>query len=207
MGLVYDLFGNGKTAVKYSLNRYNLSRTTGIAANYNPLLSQTATLPWVDVNRNDVADGALRCTGFPSRIVKSTSRASRPTTASPRSNEYGKYPRTWNLESGLEVSHELLGGLSVTGSWWKGDFHNLTNTVNQSWSAADYSPYTWYNPTTGEPFTVYARTTAATRGRPATSTPSTRNARTSTGRTTSSRGGVSRAAARSAAASRMSANV
>ena len=61
MGLVYDLFGNGKTAVKYSLNRYNLSRTTGIAANYNPLLSQTATLPWVDKNRNDVAEGSLRC--------------------------------------------------------------------------------------------------------------------------------------------------
>src|SRR4029453_16743209 len=61
LGLVYDLFGNGKTAVKYSLNKYNLSRTTGIAANYNPLLSQTATLPWRDVNGNDVADGSLRC--------------------------------------------------------------------------------------------------------------------------------------------------
>ena len=28
-------------------------------------------------------------------------------------NEYGEYPRTWNLEQGVEVSHELLGGLSV----------------------------------------------------------------------------------------------
>ncbi len=37
MALVYDLMGNGRTAIKYSLNRYNLSRTTGIAANYNPL--------------------------------------------------------------------------------------------------------------------------------------------------------------------------
>src|SRR4030095_11903741 len=33
--LVYDLFGTGKTAVKYSLNRYNQIRTTGIAADYN----------------------------------------------------------------------------------------------------------------------------------------------------------------------------
>jgi len=162
MGLVYDLFGNGKTAIKYSLNRYNLSRTTGIAANYNPLLSQTATLPWQDVNGNDVADGALRCTGFPSAACGINFASLSANYGIAALNEYGKYPRTWNLESGLEVSHELMDGLSVGASWWKGDFHNITNTVNQSWSAADYSPYTWYNPATGAPFTVYARTTAAT---------------------------------------------
>ena len=39
--MVYDLFGNAKTAVKYSVNKYNLSRTTGIAGNYNPLASTT----------------------------------------------------------------------------------------------------------------------------------------------------------------------
>jgi hypothetical protein len=166
MGLVYDLFGNGKTAVKYSLNKYNLSRTTGIAANYNPLLSQTATLPWRDVNGNDVADGSLRC-GDPVNFVPTSDceidfRSLSANYGIAALNEYGKYPRTWNLEQGVEVSHELLDGLSVTASWWKGDFHNLTNTVNQSWSVADYSPYTWYNPATGAPFTVYARTTAAT---------------------------------------------
>ena len=59
---VYDLFGNGKTALKYSLNRYNLARTTGIAANYNPLLAQTATLPWRDVNGDDIAQGERGCT-------------------------------------------------------------------------------------------------------------------------------------------------
>ena len=77
-------------------------------------------------------------------------------------NEYGKYPRTWNFEQGFEVSHELMQGVSIAGSYWHGDFHNLTTTVNQSWSLADYSPYTWYNPQTGAPFTVYARTQAAT---------------------------------------------
>ena len=76
-------------------------------------------------------------------------------------NEYGKYPRTWNLEHAIEVQHELMPNLSVSAGWWHGDFHNLTTTVNQSWSLADYTPYTWYNPTTGDPFTVYARSAAA----------------------------------------------
>ncbi|HEX6164075.1 MAG TPA: hypothetical protein VFZ31_11960, partial [Vicinamibacterales bacterium] len=160
MGLVYDLFGNGRTAVKYSLNRYNLSRTTGIASNYNPLLSQTATLPWVDKNGDDVADGTLRCNfALPDCEINFATLSQNFGIAA--LNEYGKYPRTWNLENGVEISHELLDGLSVAASWWHGSFHNLTSTINQSWTLADYSPRTWYNPITGQPFTVYARSAAA----------------------------------------------
>ena len=158
MALVYDLFGNGRTALKYSLNRYNLSRTTGIAAAYNPLVSVTATLPWRDVNGNGQADGALRCTGYPSAACE-ISYAGLPSNFGVRAlNEYGEYPRTWNLEQGVEVQHELVPGLSLAGAWWRGDFRNLTTTINRAYTHADYVPYTWYNPTTGQPFEVYART-------------------------------------------------
>ncbi|PHY10222.1 MAG: hypothetical protein CK533_10965, partial [Acidobacterium sp.] len=161
MALVYDLFGNGRTAIKYSLNRYNLSRTTGIAANYNPLLSQTVTLPWRDVNGNGQADGALRCTGYPSADceISFTGLAANYGTAA--LNEYGEYPRTWNLEQGIEVQHELFSGMSLSAAWWKGDFRNLTNTINRAWTVADYTPYTFFNPLTGAPFEVYARSAEA----------------------------------------------
>jgi hypothetical protein len=158
MALVYDLMGNGRTAIKYSLNRYNLSRTTGIASNYNPLRRETRSLPWTDVNGNDIADGTLRCTGYPSAACEISFTGLPSNYGIAALNEYGKYPRTWNLESGLEVQHELVTGLSVSGSWWKGNFHNLTTTINQSFTNADYTPYTWYNPVTGQPFEVYART-------------------------------------------------
>ena len=161
MALVYDVFGHGRTAVKYSLNRYNLSRTTGIAANYNPLVSVTATLPWQDVNRDDIAQGERGCTGYP-RVGCEISFSGLSSSFGVRAlNEYGDFPRTWNLESGLEVQHELLDGMSISGSWWRGSFRNLTTTVNRAWSLSDYSPFTWYNPQTGAPFTVYARTVAA----------------------------------------------
>ncbi len=80
-------------------------------------------------------------------------------------NTYGNYPRTWNLESGLEVQHEVMPRLSVTGSWFKGSFRNLTTTINESWSSADYTPYTIYNAITGEPIEIFARSAAA-QGRP-----------------------------------------
>src|SRR5947207_1779159 len=52
---VFDVFGNAKSALKYSVNRYNRARTTGIAGNYNPLLSQTASIQWRDLNGDDIA--------------------------------------------------------------------------------------------------------------------------------------------------------
>jgi len=162
---VYDLFGSGKTALKYSLNRYNQTRTTGIAANYNPFLSQTATLPWRDINGNDIAEGERGCTGYP-RVgceIDYTGLAANFGTAA--LNEFGHYPRTWNLENSVELQHELLPAFSVSAAWFKGSFHNLTTTVNQNWSLADYTPYTFYNPLTGDPFEVYARSVAAS-GRP-----------------------------------------
>ena len=160
MSLVYDLFGNGRTAIKYSLNRYNQSRTTGIASNYNPLRSETMSLPWRDVNGNDIAEGARGCTGYPSAACEIDFTSLPPNFGTAALNEYGKYPRTWNLESGLEIQHEVTGGLSASFQWWHGNFHNLTTTINQSYTTADYAPYTWYNPLTGEPFTVFARTVA-----------------------------------------------
>ena len=83
-------------------------------------------------------------------------------------NEYGEYPRTYNVEHGLELQHELLPRLSLTGSWFHGNFYNLTTTINQSWVTTgdpinnpNYTPYTVFNAVTGEPITIYGRTAAA----------------------------------------------
>ena len=86
MALVYDLFGNGRTAIKYSLNRYNLSRTTGIAAELQPAAAArrrrcrgaTSTATTSPTARS--AAPATRA-----RPARSTSRTCRPTSASPRS--------------------------------------------------------------------------------------------------------------------------
>ncbi len=160
---VLDVFGNGRTAVKYSVNRYNQIRTTGIAANYNPLLSQTATLPWRDANGNDIAEGERGCTGYPRVGCEIDFTALSSNFGIAALNEFGDYPRTWNLENAFELQQQVLPGLSVSTAFFHGGFRNLTNTVNQSWSLADYTPYTFHNPQTGTPIEVYARSLDATR--------------------------------------------
>jgi hypothetical protein len=156
--MVYDLFGNAKTAVKYSINRYNAARTTGIADDYNPLVDDTEELNWVDVNGDDIAQGQLGCNfgtnGLPGCEIDVNGLPANYGIAA--LNEYGRYPRTWNLEHGLELQHELLPRLSVTGSWFHGAFHNLTTTINRSYNAdADYVPATIYDPFSGQPISEH----------------------------------------------------
>jgi hypothetical protein len=173
---VLDVFGNSKTALKYSVNRYNQARTTGIAGNYNPLLSQTATVQWRDLNNDSVAQGGINFlpdgTRQPCVYLSAGCEinvAQLPSNFGTAAlNTYGNYPRTYNVEHGLEIQHELLPRLSVTGAWFHGSFSNLTLTINQSLATTgdpaqnpNYVPLTVYNPTTGEPITVYSRTAAA----------------------------------------------
>jgi hypothetical protein len=158
-GLAYDVFGNGKTALKYSLNRYNASRTTGDANSgaqrYNPLARTSVTLNWTDVNKDDIAQGELGCvyltpgceidlSGLPSNFGF---RAL--TTQDPN------IPRTWDLEQGVEIQHELLPRVSVTASYYRGTFHDLLISDNRSISLANWTPYQVFNPIDGTPMTIY----------------------------------------------------
>ncbi len=159
---VYDLFGNAKTAIKYSLNRYNRAQTTGIASAYNPLAVTSSTLTWNDKNGDDIAQGARGC-DFANDAGCEINFATLSSNFGSRSlNTYGEYPRVWNLESGLEVQHEVIPQLSVTVSWFHGNFHNLTTTINRALQYdgdpaqnPHYTPFTVYNPTTGEAITAY----------------------------------------------------
>jgi len=157
--LVYDLFGNARTAVKYSVNRYNRAVTTGIADDFNPLISQTSSaispLPWTDLNGDDVADGFRGCVYLTAGCE--INFATLPSSFGIRPEAtYGGFPRTYNLEHALELQHELLPRLSVGVSWFRGTFANLTNTINLALDRdADYIPVTVFNPLDGQPFEIY----------------------------------------------------
>jgi hypothetical protein len=61
LGIAYDLFGNAKTAVKFSISRFNQAGTINFADTFNPLVLTRAVVSWTDLNRNDIADGELGC--------------------------------------------------------------------------------------------------------------------------------------------------
>ena len=52
MAGAYDLFGNGKTALKVAANRYLESMAAGFASEFNPMTSTFSTRGWVDFDQN-----------------------------------------------------------------------------------------------------------------------------------------------------------
>jgi hypothetical protein len=160
-GVIYDLFGNAKTALKFGFNRYNESRTTMFANRYNPLQALTQDLSWTDLNTDDVAQGERGCVYLtPGCEINFTQLPANLGT--PRLNTVDPdFKRVYNLETTVGIQHELLPRVSVSANWYRRSFHNLRVTDNLLRTMADYRAYNLFHPMTGQPFTIYDVTTTA----------------------------------------------
>ncbi len=154
-GMAYDLFGTGKTAVKFSVNRYNDARTTGIAAQYNPLALSTARLTWRDLNGDDVAQGAAGCAYLSPGCE--INFAQLPANFGVRAlRQYDpETERPYNVMSNIGIQHQLLRNVSVTAALVQNRFYKLPIRDNLLRTRADYSALTVYSPIDGSPITVY----------------------------------------------------
>src|SRR5262245_329368 len=170
--MIYDVFGNSKTAVKYSINKYAASQTTTIASGFNPLSSSTARVNWTDLNGDDIAQGARTWSAdgktftdcvylTPGCEINLAGQLSPTFGVVSDNGSYLGFPRQYSLEQGLEVQHELITRLSVTGSWYRGDFRNLTTTINRAVTPADYTATQIFNPVTGKAITIYNQSAAS----------------------------------------------
>ncbi len=154
-GVVYDLFGNAKTAVKFGMNRYNETRTTFFANRYNPLQSLSQTLSWTDLNRDDIAQGERGCVYLTPGCE--INFAQLPATfGTARLNQVDPdFKRTYNIETTAGIQHELLPRISVSANWYRRSFHNLRVTDNLLRTMDSYQPYDLFHPMTGQPFRVW----------------------------------------------------
>jgi hypothetical protein len=139
IGAAYDVFGNGKTAVKASLNRYVQSQTLALANANNPVVTSilSATRTWTtDTNKNFIPDcdfsildangecGAISNRNFGQTNPKATIYD--PDTLS----GFQKRPYDWEVEAG--VTQELRPGLAASAAFfrhWFGNAYTSTNTV------------------------------------------------------------------------------
>ena len=143
LGVSYDLFGSGRTVVKWSMGRYLESVATGAADAINPL-SETTTRAWDDRNGDFVPDCDLtnpqlngECgpndnANFGKGLV-TTRYAPNAITG------WGKRAYDWETSAGIQT--ELRPGLSVDASYhrrWFGNFRVIDNALV---TPSDYEPY------------------------------------------------------------------
>jgi hypothetical protein len=137
--VVYDVFGNGKTAIRAGFNKYMTGATTGFAQIYNPTALITQSLAWTDLNSDDVAQGNRGCVYKTAGCEIDFSTLPANFGVRSLSTFAPDLKRPYQLMYNVGVSHELLAGTSVTAEWFHSDFKNLIERNNVARTAADYT--------------------------------------------------------------------
>ena len=153
VGVAYDVFGNGRTAVKGSIGRYVQSMGVGITEQMNPQLAipLTATRTWTDTNGNYVPDCDLTPTtgangecGALSDNLFGTVRPSR-TFASDVVN--GSQIRPYNVQASVAIQQELRPGMALNVGYFRTSFGNFSITDNTLIAPANYDAFCVTAPT------------------------------------------------------------
>ncbi len=160
--VVYDLTGNGKTAIKFGLSTYQQAGTMAFANSYNPLALLTANVNWNDLNGDDIAQGELGCVYLtPGCEINVSGNA---TTRGQLPVNFGtanlsvvdpNIKRMYNVETNIQVQHELLPGVSLNAGWFHRDYYNLRLRDNTLVRPSDYTPQDIVSPLDGKVITIY----------------------------------------------------
>jgi hypothetical protein len=152
VGVAYDLFGNGKTALKASISRYVTGQVYAFASNINPLVTSrnNMTRTWLDFNGDNIPQGdplnPLPNGEFVGAVDPNFGKSVITTRYDPAVSQ-GWGARPYNWEYSASVQHELLPRVSLNVGYYRRTFGNQTVTDNLDVTPADFTPFCITAPT------------------------------------------------------------
>lgn len=155
LAAAYDVFGNGKTAIKGNISKYLDQRTLSLTTPYSPLAATTARLTWRDLNQDDIAQGELGCVYLTPGCEIQLSALPQNFGTRALNIQDPDLERLINVETSLAVQHELMPRLSVGAGWYRRRFQNLLLQDYVDRSRADYTAVNVVSPLDGEVITAY----------------------------------------------------
>ena len=146
-GLIYDLRGNGKTALKVTFNKYLRGQTLNLlGTDPNPVntMVTTATRSWNDANNNFIPDCVLlnfaangECLGISNPLFGSAARSA---TFDPiLMTGWGNREANWELSAGAQ--HELLPRVSLDVGYFRRIWKNFRVTDDLALAATDFDTF------------------------------------------------------------------
>lgn len=152
LGVSWDMFGDGRTAMKGGVSRYDRQEGVTLVQPLNRRNISFQTCPWSDAN------GDLRAQN--NEITFATCTGSLQPALGNVDPDL-KRPHQW--EYTVMVQRQIGSRTSVSVGYYGRRFSDLYTTVNDAVPASAYTPVTITNPLTNEPLTVYNQD-PATRG-------------------------------------------
>jgi hypothetical protein len=140
-GVTYDLFGNGRTALKVNYGKYILAITP--VGNPAGVVGQV-TRNWNDANGNFWPDcDLINLQANGECQIASNLAFGLPTsvTAFNPDTRFGWGNRPWSAEFSTSVQHELAPRLGLDVGYFRRWYGNFLVTQNRARTAADYQPY------------------------------------------------------------------
>jgi hypothetical protein len=159
-GMVYDLRGDGKTALKFAANKYLLGQTlNGFGSTPNPVnaLQTFTTRSWTDLNHNYVPDcnlanpAAQNLTASGGDICGAITNNAFGTTAPGATFDpdlltgWGHRPADWEFSGG--VQQQLPARMALDVSYFRRIWENFPVVDNVLTAPSDYTPFTMTVPT------------------------------------------------------------
>jgi hypothetical protein len=151
-GAVYDLFGDGRTALKVTIGRYVQKTTIGITQNNNPITTSinNVTRVWNDTNGDYVPDCDLAnraANGECGAMSNQNFGGLNITTIYDDDVLRGFGVRGYNWDFTTEVQRELTPQISMNAGYYRNWYGNFTVTDNTMVTPEDHTSYCVTAPT------------------------------------------------------------
>jgi hypothetical protein len=145
VGLAYDLFGTGKTALKVGVGRYVVALGPTYGPSPSGSVTNSVTRNWADRNGNFEPDcDLLNLQPNGECSIASNLNFGNPFTPTTRWNPdvtRGWHVRPYNWEFSAGVQHELMSRVAVEFGYFRRIFGNFTVTDNLETNAEDYDVF------------------------------------------------------------------
>jgi len=159
VGLVYDVFGNHKLAVKAGVGKYNSPIVTSNLNAFNPMYTASEPVQWLNHPTTACETNGATPGCIPAGTTFGTSDIG-PNT-NPRFGLLNNitmdpnFKREYQWEYSAGIQEEIRQGLTLNFNWNRTSDYQQPLVINYAVPQSAYTPFQITNPLNGTPITVY----------------------------------------------------